>query len=79
MKYELPTHVGVILEDPEIIVASTLDLPTEEKFQPAIIVVVEPNIRLHYELPKQPYVNGSWMDSDVLDAIAAHLSTLEIQ
>jgi hypothetical protein len=76
MTIEIPSHPGVLLTDPAITVVATIDRPTEKTFQPAIVLESGPNIRIHYDLPAQPYVDDNWTDSDVQAAVAAHLSTL---
>lgn len=75
--YTVPTHPGVLIADPEVTVASTLDLPAERQFVPAILFRVGENICIHHDLPPQPYVNGTWTDEDVAAAVSAHLVTLE--
>lgn len=79
MRIHVPTHPGVLLDDPQIIVASTLDLPQDRLFRPSIIISDGGLLHIHHTLPAQPYVHDTWTDQDVMDAVAAHLLTLEVQ
>jgi hypothetical protein len=74
--YKVPSHPGVLIVDPEVLVVCTLDRPPQQQFQPSIEFVCE-NLRIHHDLPSQAYVNGTWTDEDVRAAVAAHLVTLE--
>jgi hypothetical protein len=76
MTIEVPSHPGVLIIDPTVTVVATLDRPTEQTFQPSVVLESGANIRIHYDLPAQPYVNGTWSDADVQAAVDAHLSTL---
>jgi hypothetical protein len=79
MKFELDTHPGLIIENPEVVIDFTVDFANEQKFQPHIIFVVEPNIRIAHTLPKFDYVNGGWFDEDVDDAISSYLDSINIE
>jgi hypothetical protein len=78
MKFELDTHPGLIIENPEVILVSTLDLPVEQKFQPSVIFIVEPNINIFHQLPMFDYVDGSWDDEDVQAAINSYLNSIDL-
>lgn len=83
MKIEITeTHKGVIIENPTYeILPETVDNHIKETFSPAIIVGSEKsnNIAIYHRLPPQPYVNGTWGDEDVVNAVENHLKTLEIK
>ena len=79
MKIQLDTHPGVILENPTIEVDFVVDFPSESKFRPHIIFSVGENIRIAHELPKFDYVDGTWEDEDVNNAIEGYLPTLEVE
>jgi hypothetical protein len=55
----------------------TFDNPIEQTFKTSIIFVFGES-RIFHEMPPQPYVNGTWNDSDVQKAIEKHLKSLEI-
>jgi len=77
MKYTVNTHEGVVIDNPTIEIVGTFDDPINETFKPSIIFVFGEN-RIYHELPSQPYVNGTWNDEDVENAIENHLKTLEL-
>lgn len=76
--YAVPSHPGVLIVDPTVVVVSTIDRPLQQQFQPAIEFVRGERVRIHHDLPPQPYVAGTWTDEDVEQAVAAHLVTLEV-
>jgi hypothetical protein len=78
MKYELESHPGLIIENPQILLESTIDFPNLSKFSPAIVFVVEPNIRVYHQLPQFDYVDGTWEDEDVWDSISDYLEEIRI-
>lgn len=78
MKYTVSTHEGVIIDNPTIEVQGTFDNPNNETFTPRIVFVFGES-RIFHELPPQPYVDGTWNDSDVEKSIELHLKTLEIK
>lgn len=78
MKFELESHKGVTLVDPEIKLIGTFDNPEKETFRPTIIFMAE-NINIAYDMPEQPYVKGTWTDEDVKNAIDQHLKIIEIK
>jgi hypothetical protein len=77
MKYQVNTHKGVVIDNPSIEIVGTFDNPIEETFTPSIIFAFGEN-RIFNEMPPQPYINGTWNDSDVDKAIEKHLKSLEI-
>ena len=77
MKYTVNTHEGVVIDNPQIEVIGTFDDPIKETFTPSIIFVFGES-RIFHELPPQPYVNGTWDDSNVELAIENYLKTIEI-
>ena len=75
--YTVPLHPGLLIVEPTVEVISTIDWPQDESFQPAIILRTA-YCEIYHELPAQPYVNGTWSDEDVYNAIAAHLETIHV-
>ena len=78
MKFELESHIGVTLVDPEIKLRGTFDDPTNETFTPSILFV-SPNINIAHTLPAQPYVDGTWTDEDVQTSIDNYLNEIQIK
>lgn len=74
--YAVPSHPGLLLVDPEVIIVSTLDLPRLQRYRPSIELVMGDHVRIHHDLPEQPYVDGTWTDADVSASVEAHLLTL---
>lgn len=73
--FELDTHPGVTIVNPEIVVVETVDRAAEETFTPHVLVSA-PNITIYHELPPQSYVKGTWGDDEVQDAITNYFSKL---
>lgn len=79
MKFELETHIGVIIVDPKIeINEGTRDYYKTEEFQPSITFIFGDS-RVFHQMPKQPYVNGTWSDKTVEDAVEAYLKDIAIK
>jgi len=79
MKFELESHKGVILENPTIEIASITDFPIEKKFKPSILFIIEPNIRIHHDLPTYDYIDGTWTDEDVEIIVDEYLNTISLK
>lgn len=77
MRFELDTHKGVILVNPTIELIGTFDNPIDETFTPTI-VFVDVNIRIGHSLPAQPYINDTWTDEDVQNAIDNYLASINL-
>lgn len=58
-------------------VHSTLDNPNAETFTPTV-VFISGKTRIANQLPPQPYVNGSWTDEDVSNAIENYIKSIEV-
>jgi hypothetical protein len=80
MKIEVITH-NEILEDPIVELEKTIDIPKNETFIPCIVLVDKDNPKRRFAqyLPEQPYINGTWTDEDVQNAIDQHLKIIEIK
>ena len=72
---ELDTHPGLIITDPQITVVETTDFPLEGMFQPRVLLEGD-NYKISHTLPKQPYVNGTWTDNTVNNAVTNYLNSL---
>lgn len=73
--FEVDTHPGVTIVNPEIELVTTVDIARDEVFQPTVIIHAE-NIKIYHVLPLQPYVNGTWEDEDVQAAIINYFTEL---
>lgn len=80
MKIEVTTH-NEILTDPIIELERTIDDAKKETFMPLIIIIDRDNLerRFGQYLPAQPYVNGTWTDEDVENAIANYIDQITIK
>ena len=79
MKIEITTH-NEILIDPIVELEKTIDNPKNKTFQPVIILIDKDNSlrRFGQFLPEQPYINGTWIDEDVENAINQYLNEIQI-
>jgi len=79
MKITLPTHPEITLTDPEY-TWTCIDDPQAQTFTPAIHFEVE-NEGVQFTavvpLSPQPYVDGTWYDEDVENAIQDYLLTIK--
>ena len=75
----LESHPGVDLINPKIERLGTFDDHIKKTFTPTIVFVVEPNIRIAHNMPAQPYVNGTWEDEDVENAIQEYIKSIEVK
>ena len=73
--FEVDTHPGVTIINPEIEVIQTIDKPQDKVFIPCVIIHAE-NIKIYHILPPQPYVNGTWEDEDVQVSIINYFTEL---
>lgn len=73
---KLDSHY-VELEDFTWEVHSTLDNPKDETFTPTV-VFVSGKTRIANQLPPQPYVNGTWSDKDVNDAVENYIQLITV-
>lgn len=80
MKIEVSTHNEVLI-DPIIELERTIDNPKNKTFQPVIILVDSENPRRRFGqfLPEQPYINDTWTDEDVQNAIDTHIRSIIIE
>lgn len=73
--FEVDTHPGVTIVNPEIEIVQTIDKAQDKVFIPCVIIHA-PNIKIYHILPPQPYVNGTWEDEDVQAAIINYFNQL---
>lgn len=73
--FEVDTHPGVTIVNPEIEVIQTIDKPQDKVFIPHVIIHA-PNINIYHILPPQPYVNGTWEDENVISAVTIYFTNL---
>jgi len=73
--FEVETHLGVTIVNPEVKVVQTIDKQDIEVFIPHVRIISE-GIDIYHELPSQPYVNGTWEDKDVENAVVDYFSKL---
>jgi hypothetical protein len=80
MKIELFAR-NITLEDPIVELDYTVDNPKNETFMPVIVLVdkINPAIRIGHELPPQPYVEGTWTDEDVENAIQEYIKSISVK
>lgn len=67
---------NVEMEDFTFEVLSTIDHPKNETFTPSVLFV-SGKTKVVVTLPPQPYVNGSWTDTDVEQAIAKYIDEIK--
>jgi hypothetical protein len=72
IKVNLGTHPDLIMIDPKWELNGTFDNPKNETFQPSIIWLWHGS-RINELLPEQPYVNGTWDDENVNNAIENYI------
>jgi hypothetical protein len=81
MKLILNSHPDITLIEPVFKLVKTIDYPESETFVPCLEFEVdnsEVKFKIYHELPPQPYVNGSWTDVDVDNAIKTYFESIEI-
>ena len=80
MKIEVTTH-NEILTDPIIELERTIDNPKNKTFQPVIVLIDKENPvrRFGQFLPEQHYINDTWTDEDVENAILSHIESVKIE
>lgn len=80
MKIEISTH-NEILVNPIIELDRTVDNPKNQTFTPVIIIIDANDQRRRFGqfLPEQPYINGTWTDDDVENAISQHLKQISFE
>lgn len=69
---------NVELDDFTYEVHSTLDNPKDETFTVTVIFVSGKN-RIAAIIPSAPYVNGTWTDQDVENAIQEYIKSIEVK
>lgn len=74
---KLESH-NVELDDFTYEVHSTLDNPNGETFTPTVIFI-SGKTRIANTLPPQPYVNGTWTDQDVENAVQEYIKSIEVK
>jgi hypothetical protein len=75
-QYLVDSHPGVVMIDPKIeINEGTKDFFKSEEFQPSITFVFGES-RVYHELPRQPYVDGTWDDDVVESSILSYLNDI---
>lgn len=79
MRIEISTH-NEILENPIVEIDKTIDVPKDQVFIPVIVLIDKdnPTRRFGQYLPPQPYVKGTWTDTDVEAAIAKYIDEIKI-
>lgn len=76
MEIELDSHPGVVMIDPTIEIVGTYDDPINETFTPRIIFHAGKNVNIGHDLPPQLYVNGTWTDADVENALTNYIRSI---
>lgn len=74
---KLESH-NVELDDFSYEVHSTLDNPNDETFTVTVVFISGSN-KIANTLPPQPYVNGTWTDQDVENAIQEYIKSIEVK
>jgi len=74
---KLESH-NVELSDFTYEVHSTLDNPNDQTFT-ATIVFVSGNNRIAATIPSATYVNGTWTDEDVENAVQEYIKSIEVK
>lgn len=75
MTFTIATHQDRTFIDPTITVVETVDHPLAETFTPRVIISDSTGEYSH-TLPAQPYVNGTWTDADVEQAVHDYFNSL---
>lgn len=75
MTFTIETHSDRTFTDPSITVVETVDNPIAETFTPRVIIADSTGEYSH-TLPPQPYVNGTWDDTDVETAVTNYFNSL---
>jgi hypothetical protein len=81
MKIILDTHQTIELINPEYRV-ETLDNAEVQTFTPIIYFKTERNgvpFEIAHSMPPQPYVNNTWTDTDVENAVKTYLQTINTE
>ena len=73
MKFTIETHQDRIFQDPQIEVVETVDDPRNKTFTPRVHITDSTGVYSH-TLPAQPYVNGTWDDTEVMLAIETYFN-----
>lgn len=74
---ELPTYEGLIIETPTITLIEGRDIAHAEQFY-CVIFIKNRIFARDYITPLFEYVNETWTDEDVVNAIENHLKTLKV-
>jgi hypothetical protein len=69
---EIPTYEGLIIEKPTITLIETRDIAHCEMFY-CVIFIKNKVFAKDFILPEQPYVNGTWDDETVQNAIENYI------
>lgn len=77
MKFEVKTHPGVVITDPVIEVVRTIDDPLKHTFTPCVHITFGESC-IYHELPAHPYVNGTWSDKNVDDAVTTYFNSIQL-
>lgn len=80
MKLYIATHDETLI-DPIVELDKTIDYSSRKVFVPVVILIDTENERRRFGqfLPEQPYVNDSWTDEDVQNAISEYIKSIEVK
>lgn len=77
MRFELATHPGLILIDPDVQVVQTIDDDINDTFTPHLLFI-NGESRIYHVMPPQPYVNGTWTNATRDNAVRAYLESIAL-
>lgn len=80
MKLYISTHDETLI-NPIVELDKTIDYSSRKVFVPVVILIDTENERRRFGqfLPEQPYVNDSWTDEDVQNAISEYIKSIEVK
>lgn len=80
MKLYISTHDETLI-NPIVELDKTIDYSSRKVFVPVVILIDRENERRRFGqfLPEQPYVNDSWTDEDVQNAISEYIKSIEVK
>jgi hypothetical protein len=78
MKIELPLYQGLIIDNFTYEVSRTIDFSKDQKFMPVILITAK-NINIMHECDMFDYINNTWTDKDVENAIESYLKKLQVK
>jgi hypothetical protein len=76
MTLQVDTHPGVEIQYNGYELFRTIDNPIAQTFAPQIVILGQEGVRIFHDRPPQPYVEGSWGDTDVAKVIESYIQTL---